>query len=133
MAEAVKNAVESAKEGIKQLAVSDKPRQQQGQKKEKKSKASGSSGPEELSPPAKYIEERLALFDSLKGAYDEFIAAKPREDITVTLPDGKTLIGKSYETSPADIAKGIAKSLFDRVFIRYVSSYPSNSIHLIVH
>lgn len=43
--------------------------------------------------------------------------AKPRKDIVVTLPDGKTVAGKSWETSPASIAKGISQSLFQKTVI----------------
>jgi threonyl-tRNA synthetase len=39
------------------------------------------------------------------------------EKITVTLGDGKLIEGESWVTSPADIARGIAKSLFERTVI----------------
>lgn len=38
----------------------------------------------------------------------------------MTLPDGKTIAGNSWETSPADVARGISKSLFDKTVIALV-------------
>jgi threonyl-tRNA synthetase len=46
---------------------------------------------------------------------------KLREDITVTFPDGKTQIVKSYETSPMQIAAGISKSLANDIVIAKVN------------
>lgn len=39
------------------------------------------------------------------------------EKIQITLGDGKVLDGESWVTSPADIARGISKSLFERTVI----------------
>lgn len=39
------------------------------------------------------------------------------EKIEITLEDGKIIIGESWVTSPADIARGISKSLFERTVI----------------
>lgn len=49
-----------------------------------------------------------------------FSIAKPREEITVTLPDGSVIVGKSWETTPAEIARNIAKSLFEKTVISRV-------------
>lgn len=46
--------------------------------------------------------------------------AKPREEITISLPNGKEEKGISWETTPGAIAKGISKSLFERTVISYV-------------
>lgn len=46
---------------------------------------------------------------------------KPREAITVTLPDGNTKEGISWETTPMSIALSIAKSLGDRIVIAKVN------------
>lgn len=48
------------------------------------------------------------------------IIAQPREPITVTLPDGTTKEGTSWETSPMTIAQGISKSLAERTVIAKV-------------
>lgn len=39
------------------------------------------------------------------------------EDISITLEDGKILLGKSWETSPGEIARNISKSLFERTVV----------------
>lgn len=70
---------------------------------------------------AAYIAHRISIFDELFAKQNEEIAAKPREPITVTLPDGKEIPGTSWETSPAIIAKGISKSLLERTVISRVN------------
>lgn len=49
-------------------------------------------------------------------------AEQPREPITITLPDGKQVEGKSWETTPYDIARGISSSLADRIIIAKVNN-----------
>lgn len=49
-----------------------------------------------------------------------FFAAKPREEINVTLPNGSMIVGKSWETTPAGIARTISKSLFEKTVIARV-------------
>lgn len=48
------------------------------------------------------------------------IIEKPREPITITLPDGTQKEGTSWETTPMSIALGIAKSLAERTVISKV-------------
>lgn len=45
---------------------------------------------------------------------------QPRQEISVTLPDGAVKTGTSWETSPMDVAKEISKGLADRVVIAKV-------------
>lgn len=89
-------------------------------KKDKKGGAAASYAPIELEPPPLYIAHRIQLFKSLKAEYDKEVATKPREEITITLPDGATKIGKSWETSPMNIAMGISKGLAENVVIAKV-------------
>jgi threonyl-tRNA synthetase len=117
MAEAIKDAVNAAKDGLNQLSVSDKPKQP---KKEKKPKSNNAAGADELATPPEYFDHRIKIFDKLLAKYQEDLAKKPREDINITLPDGGIKPGKSWETTPGDIARGIAKSLFEKVFISRV-------------
>lgn len=70
---------------------------------------------------ADFLAERSAFYDQLKKEFDAEIAAKERLPIKITLKDGKVVDGTSYETTPADIAKGISKSLFDRLVISKVN------------
>ncbi|KAI1204518.1 threonyl-tRNA synthetase [Annulohypoxylon truncatum] len=86
-------------------------------KKEKKSKAgadAASAGPVEMNPPPDFLKTRLDLFDRLKKKYDEDVAKRPREQITITMPDGSIKVGTSWETTPGEIAKGVSNSLYKR-------------------
>lgn len=92
--------------------------QQQGHKKEKKSGGAVA----ELNPPPEFFAERIKIFDEYMAKYNEFVAAQPRTPITITLPDGKQVEGKAWETTPLDIAKGISTSLADRIVIAKVDN-----------
>jgi threonyl-tRNA synthetase len=121
MADAVQKKVKDVTEGVKNLVTSDKPQKQQGKKKDKKGGQDGAKrAGDELSPQPDFIDYRLKIFDKLRAEYDAEIAKKPREPITVTFPDGKTTIGKSWETSPGEIARNLSKSLFERTVIAEV-------------
>lgn len=66
-------------------------------------------------PEAAYIQERIELFDKLKLEYDEFVRNQPRNPIKVSLPDGNSVDGVAWETSPMEIAKNISKSLSEKI------------------
>lgn len=102
--EAAKQAVDAVAEGIKnvQIGGTDKPakvdKKADKPKKEKKAKApAATDGPPvgslEMNPPPDFLQTRLELFDRLKKKYDEEIAKKPREPITITMPDGSIKMG----------------------------------------
>ncbi|KAL5536418.1 THS1 [Sanghuangporus sanghuang] len=74
----------------------------------------------ELQPPPEYIDHRIKLFDQLKAEYVEFVKQQPREEITITLPDGSERKGTSWETTPMEIASGISKSMPERLVIAKV-------------
>jgi threonyl-tRNA synthetase len=76
--------------------------------------------PLELSPPPEYFATRNALFDKRKAERDEWVAKQSRDDITITLGDGKEQQGKSWETTPAQIVRAISKSLSERTVIARV-------------
>jgi threonyl-tRNA synthetase len=61
------------------------------------------------------------MFDQLMAQYKEEIAKKPRNAIKITLPDGKVLDGKAWETTPFDIANGISKGLANATVIAKVN------------
>ncbi|KAF8153241.1 hypothetical protein B0H34DRAFT_662629 [Crassisporium funariophilum] len=89
--------------------------------KEKKAKpGTTSSFPLELQPPPEFFDHRLKIFNELKAEYDTFVAAQPREEITVTMKDGSERKAKSWETSPMDVAKEVSKSLSERIVIAKV-------------
>ncbi|KAI8370356.1 uncharacterized protein BYT42DRAFT_502441 [Radiomyces spectabilis] len=92
------------------------------EKKPKKPKATGTESeyPLEVTPAPEYLAHRIEMFERLKKQVDEEIKNKPREPITITLPDGSVKEGTSWETSPMTIALGIAKSLAERMVIAKV-------------
>jgi threonyl-tRNA synthetase len=65
----------------------------------------------ELNPPPDYINHRIKIWEELKAKYQAHIASQPQVDITITLPDGKTLPGKAWKTTPNEIAMGISQGL----------------------
>lgn len=79
-------------------------------------------GIKELNPLPSFIEDRIKLWDKLKLKADEELAAKPRNKINVTLPDGKVVEGLSWETSPYEVAKGISQGLADNTIIAKVNN-----------
>ncbi|KJA25358.1 hypothetical protein HYPSUDRAFT_64939 [Hypholoma sublateritium FD-334 SS-4] len=88
--------------------------------KEKKKVAATQGHPLELQPRPEFFDHRIKIFDELKAEYDAFVAAQPRDEITVTMPDGSERKGKAWETSPMDVAKEVSKSLSERIVIAKV-------------
>ncbi|KAJ7704359.1 hypothetical protein B0H17DRAFT_1039387 [Mycena rosella] len=89
---------------------------------EKKAKpAAASTFPLELQPPPAFFDHRIKIFDKLKAEHDEFVKAQPHDEIIVTMPDGSERKGKSWETSPMDVAKEVSKSLSERIVIAKVN------------
>lgn len=93
----------------------------QKQSKKDKKASNTSKNPIEMTPPPAYLKERLDIWDRLKEAADAELASKPRDPITITLPDGKQQQGTSYETTPMELVKAIASSLADRTVISKVN------------
>jgi threonyl-tRNA synthetase len=119
--EATKATVDAVGEKIKNIAIGNKSEKKpQKEKKEKKKGGdtnAAESGQLELSPEPDFIAHRIRMFEELKAKYEAEIAKKPREPITITLADGSIKQGTSWETTPAQIAEGIAKSLLKRTVI----------------
>lgn len=85
--------------------------------------AAAPAGPLELTPPPNFFATRNALFDRRKAERDAWVARQPREDIEVTLGSGEKQTvkkGRSWETTPSQIARDISKSLFERTVIAQV-------------
>jgi threonyl-tRNA synthetase len=61
----------------------------------------------QLNPPPDYVEHRIKIWNELKTKYNEQLAAQTQVDISITLPDGKIMPGKSWKTTPNDIAQSI--------------------------
>ncbi|KAJ1872803.1 threonyl-tRNA synthetase [Coemansia sp. RSA 990] len=92
------------------------------QKPAKGNKKGSDAAPAPSMERPEFIEHRNRIFDELFQKQQEEIANKPREDIVITLPDGSTRDGKSWETTPMDIANGISKSLAKRLVIAKVDN-----------
>ncbi|ODA76550.1 hypothetical protein RJ55_07820 [Drechmeria coniospora] len=103
----------------KPAEAQDLPIRPAKQPKPKAAKVSKNAGLELPSLP-EFIQHRLDLFDKIKARQDAEIAAKPRVEITISLPNGKEEKGTSWETTPVSIAKGISKSLLERTVISRV-------------
>ncbi|KAA3672769.1 threonyl-tRNA synthetase [Paragonimus westermani] len=73
-----------------------------------------------LPPPPEFIEHRNKLWTKLRKEYDDFVASQPRAPIQITLPDGATVDGKAWETTPMSIAKSINKNLAEHAVIARV-------------
>ncbi|KAH8661362.1 putative threonyl-tRNA synthetase, cytoplasmic [Tricladium varicosporioides] len=112
--EKAQKVVDSVADGVKKVTIGEK---KQKVKKDKSGDGGADAGPLELNPAPQFLEDRLQLFNKLKEKFDAEIAAKPREPITITLADGSIKTGTSWETTPADIAKGISSSLFKRTVV----------------
>ena len=65
-------------------------------------------------------KERIDLWNKLKAEADAELAAKVPEPIQVTLPDGKTVEGQSWRTTPYDVARGISQGLADNTVVAKV-------------
>lgn len=105
------------------LSQGQKKPQPVKEKKEKKKKGEDGTGdgrPVELNPPPDYIQHRIKLFEAKKAKFDDWVAQQPRENINITLDNGRIEIGKSWETTPGAVARSISKSLFERTVIAKV-------------
>lgn len=135
MATAGLDPVANLTDGAQQLAINQQQHQRTEKatngaappKKDKKdrkvkdgSAAPSPSIPVEMSPVPEYFAHRQALFDKLKAKQDAERAAKPRQEIFITLPDGSVRKGTAWKTTPLDVAKQISKSLSERIVISTV-------------
>ncbi|KAF7559708.1 hypothetical protein G7046_g4448 [Stylonectria norvegica] len=113
-----------AAEGAPTQSLASRPAKQPKEKKEKPAKEKAAKGPKnaglELPENPEFIKHRLDLFDKIKARQDAENAAQPREEITISLPNGKEEKGTSWETTPGSIAKAISKSLLERTVISRV-------------
>merc|ERR1719216_515018 len=97
------------------------------QPKEKKKEKQSTAAPQtkkamELKEPPTFINERLVLWDKLKAERVAWLAAQPREPITITLPDGKEVAATSWSTTPYEVASGISKGLADNCVVSKVDN-----------
>lgn len=74
-----------------------------------------------MEPWPEFIQDRINLFDKLMMRYQEEVAKKERTPIVVTLPDGKRIDARAWETTPLQIALGISKGLADKTIVAKVN------------
>eukprot|EP01091_Cochliopodium_minus_P019519 TRINITY_DN822_c0_g1_i1.p1 TRINITY_DN822_c0_g1~~TRINITY_DN822_c0_g1_i1.p1 ORF type:complete len:705 (-),score=234.88 TRINITY_DN822_c0_g1_i1:88-2202(-) len=72
-------------------------------------------------PKPEYIEHRIKIWEEVKKLNEEEKLKKQGKDIKITLPDGKIFDGKSYITTPMDVAKSISQGLANVVIISKVN------------
>ncbi|KAF5026766.1 hypothetical protein F66182_1120 [Fusarium sp. NRRL 66182] len=106
-------------EGAAEQTLPSRPAKEKKEKKEKPAKGGKSAGLE-LPELPEFIQHRLDIFDKIKARHDAEIAEKPREEIVISLPNGKEEKGTSWETTPGAVARNISKSLFERTVISKV-------------
>ncbi|KAM6943537.1 threonine--tRNA ligase 1, cytoplasmic [Xenentodon cancila] len=93
------------------------------QKEQKQDKGQAAPGPKQLNPWPGYISERLGLYEELKRESDALLATKAADSkpITVELPDGRSVPGKSWITTPHQLACDISRGLADNAVISRVN------------
>lgn len=106
-------------EQVKKLSVNDSSNDavKPNKKENKKSKQQSLY----LDPEPTFIEERIEMFDRLQKEYNDKVASMPRVPLKIVLKDGAVKEATSWETTPMDIAKGISKSLADRLCISKIN------------
>jgi threonyl-tRNA synthetase len=78
-------------------------------------------GPLRIEQDPSWLGDRAAVYDEIMAAQAARLAAKPRQPIRVTLPDGSVKEGVSWATTPLAIAEGISKGLAGSVGVAQVS------------
>ncbi|ODV57828.1 threonyl-tRNA synthetase [Ascoidea rubescens DSM 1968] len=117
----IKDQVDDKKQASKQAKSKGNANANANAKSKPKLKAKGNQNPLFLDPQPEFIKSRIELFEQLKAEYDKEVALKPRVAIQITLKDGKTVEGVSWETSPLEIANGIGKSFGEKQCISRVN------------
>eukprot|EP00501_MAST-03F_sp_TOSAG23-6_P001107 GSMAST32.ASY1.ANO1.1150.1 assembled CDS len=67
-----------------------------------------------------FIAAREDVYNRVKAAYEKRLLEKPREAMTVTMPDKKTHPGTTWETTPMMIALNISKQMAKRQLVAEV-------------
>jgi threonyl-tRNA synthetase len=67
-----------------------------------------------------FIQERARLFDAFWARQLEATSLKPKETIVITLPNGSSKEGVSWQTTPLDVAKMISSRLANEALVAKV-------------
>ena len=74
----------------------------------------------QVAPNAEFLQDRLNLYTELYSKYLNYLSQKPKEPISITLPDGAKKEGVSWETSPFEVARSISKKLAESCLVAKV-------------
>jgi threonyl-tRNA synthetase len=77
-------------------------------------------GPFEIRANPQFLAEREAIFDRFWAENEAATAARPDDEITITLPDGTVKPGVAFKTTPYDVALSISKGLANAIIIAKV-------------
>ncbi|QLL32361.1 hypothetical protein HG536_0C05300 [Torulaspora globosa] len=111
-------SAQQAAQEVNNLSLNDKKSDHKAAKPNKKSKQQSLY----LDPLPEFVDERIELFEKLQKQYNEKVASMPRVPLKIVLKDGSVKEATAWETTPMDIARGIAKSLADRLCIAKVDN-----------
>ncbi|XP_021175223.2 threonine--tRNA ligase 1, cytoplasmic isoform X2 [Fundulus heteroclitus] len=108
------------------VSVPDKKPMEKNKKEKKQDKGGVNGGAKELlklNPWPAYVPERLSLYEQLKEESDALLAKKAADSkpIIVELTDGQKVPGKSWVTTPYQLACGISQGLADSAVISRVN------------
>ncbi|CAM9405474.1 unnamed protein product [Chrysoparadoxa australica] len=78
-------------------------------------------GPFQPTTSPTYLTERMEVFKKAGAAQAERFKQKRHLPITITLPDGSTKEGTSWETTPMDVAKGISSQMAKTIIVAEVT------------
>ncbi|TNN48477.1 putative threonine--tRNA ligase 2, cytoplasmic [Liparis tanakae] len=114
--EKVQVANPDAKPGDKDKNKKEKERKQE------KGQGNGAGKEQQRSLPG-YVAERLGLYEELKRESDALLAKRAAASgpVTVELPDGRTVTGKAWVTTPYQLACDVSQGLADNAVISRVS------------
>ncbi|MEQ2159299.1 Threonine--tRNA ligase 1, cytoplasmic, partial [Goodea atripinnis] len=105
------------------VPIPDKKPSEKNKKDKKQDKDQVDGGVKKLNPWPPYVPERLSLYEELKKESDALLVKKAAESkpIIVELTDGQKVPGKSWVTTPYQLACDISQSLADSAVISRVN------------
>ncbi|KAK5602662.1 hypothetical protein CRENBAI_004791 [Crenichthys baileyi] len=105
------------------VPIPDKKPSEKNKKDKKQDKEQVDGGVKKLNPWPPYVPERLSLYEELKKESDALLVKKAAESkpIVVELTDGQKVPGKSWVTTPYQLACDISQSLGDSAVISRVN------------
>ncbi|KAM9766213.1 threonine--tRNA ligase 1, cytoplasmic [Menidia menidia] len=105
------------------LPIHDKKNNDKGKKEKKREKGQSDGSARELNQWPDFVPERLSLYEELKRESDALLSKKAANSkpISVELPDGQKVEGRSWVTTPYQLACDISQGLADNAVISRVN------------